>query len=248
MKSIFWNTLRERCYVPYSNAVDICFVKGKSDKLYPGVRIENISFPLTIEPVQTAIFSCLSEGDKPDTLYSPKITNTENKLLKPDNSLEQWANRFHLSVTYLEEGEPIPDNALFYTSEKPIIHDPKRLLELTDRCFITYSRFPVTALLKTEKGVYSGVNIEISDWQKGLCAERVAIGKARSCGAQEFLEMAIYAPQGDYISPCGACRQVLAEHMPKGRITMFHNDSETTSLQIEDLLPYQFKASRLNPS
>ncbi|TVQ71393.1 MAG: cytidine deaminase [Balneolaceae bacterium] len=270
MNNLTWEVLESRCYTPYSGKTDICIIRGESETLYPGIRVENVSFPLSIDAVQSAVFSCLSEGDSPRTLILPVPhiakrgdggrtretkktyeTDSDRKLKNgggvPDPCHNQmvryWCDVYDLPCIVREQ--PAHENCeqLFMTGEA--VTDIDRLKKLTERCVIPYSSFPVTALLRADNGIFSGVNIETTDWQKGLCAERVAIAKAKASGAGTFQEIHVYAPQSDYVSPCGACRQVLMEHMPDGVMYLHHSDTECSRLSVSDLLPYQFKAGNL---
>lgn len=76
--------------------------------------------------------------------------------------------------------------------------------------YAPYSHYPVGAALRTKTGrVYTGVNIENAAYPTGICAERVAIFKAVSEGELEFDVIAVVTDNGG--SPCGSCRQVMAE-------------------------------------
>ena len=76
--------------------------------------------------------------------------------------------------------------------------------------YAPYSHYPVGAALRTKTGrVYTGVNIENAAYPTGTCAERVAIFKAVSEGEREFDVIAVVTNNGG--SPCGSCRQVMAE-------------------------------------
>jgi len=76
--------------------------------------------------------------------------------------------------------------------------------------YAPYSQYPVGAALFTASGrIYEGVNVENAAFPMTICAERVAIFKAVSEGEREFRAIAVVTKNGG--SPCGACRQVLAE-------------------------------------
>ena len=82
--------------------------------------------------------------------------------------------------------------------------------EARRRAYAPYSNYPVGAALRTKTGrVYTGVNIENAAYPTGICAERVAVFKAVSEGEHDFEVIAVVTDNGG--SPCGSCRQVLAE-------------------------------------
>ncbi|XP_066126331.1 cytidine deaminase isoform X2 [Saccopteryx bilineata] len=100
--------------------------------------------------------------------------------------------------------------------------DPKhvrRLLLLSQEAkksaYCPYSHFPVGAALLTRDGkIFSGCNVENAAYPLGICAERTAIQKAISEGYKDFRAIAIASDlQDDFISPCGACRQVMREYI-----------------------------------
>jgi cytidine deaminase len=76
--------------------------------------------------------------------------------------------------------------------------------------YIPYSHYAVGAALLTESGkIYDGVNIENAAYPTTICAERVAVFKAVSEGERDFAAIAVVTSNGG--TPCGSCRQVLAE-------------------------------------
>lgn len=105
-----------------------------------------------------------------------------------------------------------------------------------------YSKFRVGAALLTKNGkVYTGVNVENASYGLTNCAERVAVGKAVSDGHRKFQALAVVAPSAN-LSPCGACRQVLAEF---GEMIVICVDSRNLRKQkqymLSELLPHAFK-------
>jgi cytidine deaminase len=89
-----------------------------------------------------------------------------------------------------------------------------KLIQLADeareRAYAPYSNYWVGAALVTPSGKYfTGANVESAAYPTGMCAERVAIFKAVSEGEREFVALAVVTSNGG--TPCGACRQVMAE-------------------------------------
>jgi len=95
-------------------------------------------------------------------------------------------------------------------------HDPADLLseavEAMQKAYNPYSGFAVGAALLTEDGaVFRGCNVENASYGLTVCAERAAIFTAIAAGHRRFAALAIVAGNSVRPSPCGACRQVLAE-------------------------------------
>lgn len=116
-----------------------------------------------------------------------------------------------------------------------------------EKAYVPYSNFPVGAALLTDDGiVYHGCNIENSAYSMTNCAERTAFFKAVSEGQRRFTALAVVGNTEGPISPCGACRQVIAEFcdgsMPVYLLNMKGNLLETT---VAALLPGAFSKEDL---
>jgi cytidine deaminase len=75
-----------------------------------------------------------------------------------------------------------------------------------------YSKFKVGAVVECADGrVFTGCNVENSSYGSTLCAEQVALAKAVSEGAKDFVRVAVIADTSLPVPPCGACRQVIFE-------------------------------------
>jgi cytidine deaminase len=113
-----------------------------------------------------------------------------------------------------------------------------------DQAYAPYSRFRVGAALRTASGrLYSGCNVENASYGLGICAERVAIFKAVSEGEREFEALAVVSE--NLASPCGACRQVLAEFGLDTKVIIADLDMGQQVLTVRDLLPAAFTPSSL---
>ena len=229
-----WNHILKNSSVPDSKKPSAAIVRGENGLYYPGVGIENISHPLTITAVQAALFSCLADGAQPDILF------IHNETTEP--LLSFWVNEFKLKVA----SDDIPETGSLYDPVLPkIINVESKLRELASFSIIPNSNFPVTSLIEIDKGYIPGVNIECSAWNLGLCAERVATSRAIAAGYRNFKSISIFAPKSDFISPCGACRQVLAEWMDLQNTHLYHGDGSKSRHMIKHLLPYGFTSFEL---
>jgi len=118
-------------------------------------------------------------------------------------------------------------------------------LEAQQRAYCPYSNFPVGAALRTVTGrIFQGVNVENASFGLTLCAERVAASAAVAAGEREFLELAVASRGG--VSPCGACRQFLAEFHPHLCIVMIDSSrpTEVHETTLAHLLPARFKGPK----
>lgn len=114
------------------------------------------------------------------------------------------------------------------------------------RAYAPYSRFLVGAALRAADGrVFTGVNVENSSYGLTMCAERVALGKAVSEGARSFSRIAITSAAGRPLTPCGACRQVMAEFAPDLPVLVLEGSGKVHELNLRDLLPSAFSGADL---
>ena len=112
--------------------------------------------------------------------------------------------------------------------------------EYRERAYCPYSRFQVGAAVLTKHGnIYGGCNVENASYPMTNCAERTAIFKAVSEGEREFEAIAVIADTEYPCSPCGACRQVMAEfRIP--RIIMANLAGDVKNISLQELLPFAF--------
>ena len=108
--------------------------------------------------------------------------------------------------------------------------------DLRERAYAPYSKFPVGAAVMAADGrIFAGCNVENLSYGLTQCAERVAVGVAIAAGARELVALAVVADTQVPISPCGACRQVLAE-FGVTRV-LLANRGERLEFALEELLP-----------
>ena len=117
--------------------------------------------------------------------------------------------------------------------------------QAAENAYAPYSHFPVGAALLTDTDeVIPGVNVENASYGLTVCAERSAIVSAVAQGKRRFKGIAVYASQrpNGAVTPCGACRQVLAEFLgPEACVVMSNtSDGSPKLLTMKALLPEAF--------
>jgi cytidine deaminase len=117
----------------------------------------------------------------------------------------------------------------------------QKAIEAKKLAFPPYSNFRVGAALLTEDDkLYLGCNIETSSYSLTICAERTAVFKAISEGERKFKAIAIASDAEDFISPCGACRQVMSDLCGDIDVIILNSKGEKRIEKMSTLLPYAF--------
>jgi cytidine deaminase len=113
--------------------------------------------------------------------------------------------------------------------------------EVQKMAYSPYSGFSVGAALLTEEGhIYTGANVENASYGLTICAERVALFKAVTAGERRFYSIAIAGSGLDYIYPCGACLQVLAEFSADIKIIVVNKNDDFKEYHLGEMLPQIF--------
>ncbi len=116
------------------------------------------------------------------------------------------------------------------------------------KAYAPYSNFKVGAAVETADGtIVAAGNVENASYGLSICAERSAIVSAVAQGHREFRAIAVAGPEGTMTSPCGACRQFLAEFNPAMPVYFTAPGGETRTT-LEQLLPYSFGPRSLQTS
>lgn len=110
----------------------------------------------------------------------------------------------------------------------------------------TYSNFHVGAALLTEDGqIIHGSNVECSSYSLTICAERTAIFKAVTEGIRKFKAIAIASDFEGFISPCGACRQIIFELCGDIDIILTDSKMNIKTFKASEMLPFAFTEDSL---
>jgi len=135
----------------------------------------------------------------------------------------------------------IKDNSLFLYEDA---------LKAMKNAYVPYSKFQVgCAILLDDGQVISGCNVENASYGLCNCAERTALFTLYAAGYKKMniLSLTIIAATERPISPCGACRQVISELVPKEiPIFMTNLKKDLKTSTIAELLPYSFDEEDLN--
>ncbi len=112
------------------------------------------------------------------------------------------------------------------------------------RAYAPYSGYQVGAALLTRDGaVFTGCNVENASYPASICAERVALTRAVSEGARDFVAIAVVTRNG--ASPCGICRQVMMEFAPEMLVIIADESQVVARSTVSDLLPRGFGPEQL---
>lgn len=107
--------------------------------------------------------------------------------------------------------------------------------------YCPYSRFPVGAAALTGDGVIAtGCNVENASFGLTVCAERNAIARAVADGAASIVALVVYTPTPEPATPCGACRQVMAELARDAAVRCICDGPGVREFTLAELLPGAF--------
>ncbi len=116
-----------------------------------------------------------------------------------------------------------------------------------ENAYSPYSQFKVGAAIRTTSGaIFAGCNVENVAYPEGTCAEAGAIAAMIAAGETEIAEVLVIADSPQPVTPCGGCRQKLAEFAaPEVEIALAGLSGETQRMRMSDLLPGAFAPAHL---
>lgn len=114
------------------------------------------------------------------------------------------------------------------------------------RAYAPYSKYKVGGAIRTTRNkVHSGANVENASYGLAVCAERAAAFAAVNAGDTAFDAIAIVIDDERLPTPCGACRQVLAEFAPEMRVILATTGGKRKVTTLRELLPDPFLPENL---
>ena len=116
-----------------------------------------------------------------------------------------------------------------------------------EMCHAPYSKFPVGAAILADNGeIYTGANIEVIAYPEGWCAETTAISHMVMAGGNRIVEVAVIAEKMAACTPCGGCRQRIAEFADADtKIHLCDSNGIVKTLSMTELLPLAFETEVL---
>lgn len=141
----------------------------------------------------------------------------------------------------------MPDESYYNLGMNKKLQDQlvEKAAEAAKKSYAPYSKFHVGAalLVAGKKRIITGCNVENASFGLTICAERSALAAAISAGHRRFEAIAVVAPGGKTIVPCGACLQALAEFCRPDLIVLAASAVRPDKIKIfklRDLLPLAF--------
>lgn len=117
-----------------------------------------------------------------------------------------------------------------------------------ENAYAPYSKFKVGAAIRSKSGaLYTGCNVENVAYPEGTCAEAGAIAAMVAAGETELTEVCVIADSPHPVTPCGGCRQKLAEFGRGDALVLVATvDGAETTMTISELLPGAFDQSHMD--
>ena len=232
--------------VPFSNTPVGVALLLTDGSVMTGARIESASYPLTIPALQAAWARTRAAGrsDIVAVAASRPLAPSELTFLSEDTRRRWKAFDGEIAaVDGVALHEPkAPISAIVEASGDPF----DAALRAATHAHAPVSDFPVGCVLETASGWVAGSNVEhAADWTRGLCGERVALSAAVASGAGAISRIWLACPKAPGATPCGGCRQLLAEHAPQAEVHIWNGDGAPIVTTPADLLPGAFEADRL---
>ncbi|MEX0600633.1 MAG: cytidine deaminase [Rhodothermales bacterium] len=258
-------TSARSAHVPFSGQHDAVTLVLEDGRWIPGVRVESASYSLTIPALLNAVTTAVArQVDSIRAVVSSRPFHPQEIQYARGTPLLRDLERTGPRLLGSLPGAPAPESPLspFLSRHETEFdsHEPDRKSSASDaripsgslshregvlaarriarHAFAPFSDFKVGCLLEVPgEGYIPGVNVEHADWMHVLCAERSAIGTAVSYGFRHPSIVYLSCRKRSGCTPCGACRQLLAELAPGTTLWMDAGDEPPVQSSPIALLP-----------
>ena len=236
-------SVADRSHVPYSGRPAGVAVLLADGRWTAAPRLENAAFPLTIPALQGALaLAALAGGQAVAVAATDPLTPADLAALSGPLGGDWHLEAPDVAVTGDER--LLPAEAVSFGTESAGTEGAR---EAASRAVVPASAFPVGAVLEDTDGRRIwGANVEVAtDWTRGLCAERTALVAARAVGLGPVVTVSVACTRAPGGTPCGGCRQVLAELAPDADVVIWHGDRAPETIPTAALLPGAFDGRSL---
>jgi homotetrameric cytidine deaminase len=239
--------------VPFSDTPTAAIAVLRDGTWIPGVRVESASYSLTLPALLNAYTTAVTLG-RANALVALVLS----RPARPEERVyvDQLPGSFRREATdtWVESSLALDSLPHLGAACEPVLStsidgEPDGLAATRDvarRAHVPSSNYPVGAVFETADGaLVPGVNVEHPDWARILCAERNALGTLLSYDlgpVQRGYLVCLNDPEG---TPCGACRQWLAELAPESDLWMERGPDAPECASVSDLLPGSFRGRAL---
>ena len=241
----------ENAHAPFSRRPAGAALLLADGQWVPGARVESASYPLTIPALLGAFVTAVAGGRRDiraaalsrpfypgEAAWLADALGTPAAAEAPDAAVFGTEALPHVG----ERWEPFADVAEPATATAGL----GLAREAARRAVVPETNFRVGCALVAESGrVVLGCNVEFGEWTRGLCAERTALAAAAAYGAGPIRRLYLSCPADPQGTPCGACRQLLAEHAAAAPIVMDRGQAAPERTTPADLLPQFFTGAPL---
>lgn len=245
-------TYAAHSHVLYSGRPRAAVLLLSDGQWIPGVRVESASFSLTIPALLNA-FSTAVALERTDVLaivQSEPIRNTDEIYLESlygPRTLRVAENAFLVEdISQLPDARGPLDPFIPGSAPGSPVEGVEVVRQIAQRAHVPESSFPVgTVLIDHDGRMIPGVNVEHEDWSRILCAERNALGTAISYGIRDLRRLYLTCSRDHTCTPCGACRQLLAELAPQMTLFLDRGLEPPEETTPKELLPGFFSGNMI---
>ena len=249
--------LTTRAHVPFSETPTAAVLLLDDGRWIPGVRVESASYALTLPALLNAYTTAMAAGGgdavaaavlsrpfrREEALYVEELPQKTERF-RPCGD-DAWVCGGGTGDGALPTvGDPLSPELDEHIDDAAAGIDVAR--RVATRAYVPASDYAVGAVLDCGDGrLVPGVNVEHPDWARILCAERNALGTVQSYALPAPEHLFLTCNEDPHGTPCGACRQLLAELAPDTTLWMDRHRDAPERSTVSTLLPGSFRGQAL---